>query len=98
MAEDDEQLAIPEGPEATPATGATGPSEEGVKVEEGNENDNGVVVAGDAPAAKPVIEPPKDEITFPDVPATTLPLRLLDGGCLLLRSRSAVSVGTLCCR
>jgi len=68
-----------------PATGA-GPSE-GVKIEEGNDNNNNeVAVAADVPAPKN--ELPKDDIKFPEVPATTLPLRLLDGGCpLLLRSR-----------
>lgn len=68
----------------SPATGA-GHSEAGVKAE-GNNNNDGAVVAGDAPAAKPVEEPAKDEIKFPEVPRTTLPLRLLDGGCPLIEA------------
>ena len=71
-----------------PAMGAmVGPSE-GVKIEEGNDNNNNeVAVAADVPAPKN--ELPKDDIKFPDVPATTLPLRLLDGGCPLLRPLGA---------
>ena len=36
-------------------------------------------VQGDATATPPKIEVPKDLIRFPDVPGTTLLLRLLDG-------------------
>ena len=36
-------------------------------------------VKGDATATHPKIEVPKDLIRFPDVPGTTLSLRLLDG-------------------
>ena len=36
-------------------------------------------VHGDATATPPKIEVPKDLIRFPDVPGTTLSLRLLDG-------------------
>ena len=49
-------------------------------------NVNGAVAAGDAtPAApaKPVEEPVKDDVKFPEVSRTTLPLRMLDGGCPL---------------
>lgn len=66
----------------SPATAAAH-SDAGVK-DEGNNNNHEAVVAGDASAAKPAEEPLKDEIKFPEVPRTTLPLRLLDGGCPLI--------------
>lgn len=68
------------GLQASPAL-TPGHSAQGVK---GEGDGDGVVVAGDTPAAngKPaeVKDVRKDAIAFPDVPGTTLPLRLLDGG------------------